>query len=480
MRLPNYVLASLPMRKRPMVSNQARVRCRKAGTTAIAIGLLIPILWTSVPAAAEPAAKGNGDVQMSSDKVRVGVRVRQGETIYIAETAKDGRLLTPRKSTGNYTLRTRTQPAVGEHIRVAYGVSKKGTIRSRTVFHNDVSVLPDSGQHGVQWSASMTSVDLTWWKPINAQVKWRIFRDGKLLSSNIDGTSYRDATGAIEREKQHVYTITGSEILQRDGRSYERPYYYQVAVPPSDSRSIGRSITDQAVALPSHNRDVATAPKTLPTGIVTSRSSTLTYNAFIADPYVDAPPWCLPNNINAKYFAGDNRAFFPGSGNGRSRLRGVLGQSWSSDGRYYQYPNQLVTGITVSYDANLRVLESATAPASGIYVTGDTHGTSARGAVLEFHSANPLCSAAPAIDAQVQQTMSATGAFRIKGQHDQAPSHEAWFEYYNSATKFSVLPRCAYRFENKGFYNLAPPAPNAIFDVSWNPVTNSYPDCLVR
>ncbi|WP_448710568.1 hypothetical protein [Microbacterium profundi] len=369
--------------------------------------------------------------------------------------------------------------ADAREITVALGVDANGTIVSRIVNHARPDVT-DDGAAPLQWSAGTSGVTLSWSIDSEEPVTWSVRRGDHLLYEGTE-TAFIDSQG--DRNAVQEYTVSGvSNVVDDEGKTHPKPYFYKVTVPATDDSALGLQADDPEVRASTHNRDVVPARAGI--AIV---DRTHEWQTFIPDYLVPVPLPCVDALAKGgAWFWGDGRAFkanalSPGSFRTRTSLpiwfTGAIGSATLVPGT----PFTSETGLTGLYDANYQLVEQDQASPSGAYVSYTEEGNNFASYTVTHAIGDPLCFVAPPIDYTIGFTSDNLGWMSISGSHDQAPSHEAFWQAANDTS--STFRGCWYRFENRGLEWLAgfsgsPLFPQAYVNLDANPLV-APPSCSV-
>lgn len=330
----------------------------------------------------------------------------------------------------------------------------------------------------LRWSASSKTVTLNW-LDIASVGRWRVSVNGKTVGSQ-DGTEF---TYPSSSSRADTYTVEGTKSKVVDGRRVDAPVTYSVTVPPSDTSSIGKPVTDATKSL-ARNQDIAAG---------TEKTRYFQWLSFIPQHHIDASLLCKALNTKVKYFSGDNRGFLDNSMDPdmydsawktRARVSARVGSSWDKS----QAPDSLngwidkQVGTSHGYDASMKMVESKNAGTSGVELrsSGIDATTSLTYRNVKSSVALPLCPGAPAISWNFFYTARTDGWISVTGEFDQAPSTELlWDSTTNSQDPNAYKYGCWFRFNNKGFEKLAPVFPNAEVDLDANPDI-ARPACIEK
>ncbi|WP_417555573.1 hypothetical protein [Microbacterium sp.] len=364
-------------------------------------------------------------------------------------------------------------------ITVALGVDSDGTVVSRSVNHARPDVT-DDGASPLQWSAGTSGVTLSWSVDSKEPVTWSVRRGEHLL---YEGTAnaYTDSQG--DRSIVQEYTVSGEgSIVDEEGKTYAKPYFYKVTVPATDDSAVGLQADDPQVRASTHNRDVVPAGAGI--AIV---DRTHEWQTFIPDYVVPVPPACVDALAKGgAWFLGDGRSFKADAlsyGTFRTRtslpiwFTGSIGSATLVPGT----PFTSETGLTGLYDSNFQLVEQGQASPSGAYVSYTEEGSNFASYTVTHAIGDPLCFVAPPIDYTIGFTSDNLGWMSISGSHDQAPSHEAFWQAANDTS--STTRGCWYRFENRGLdwllgFSGSPVFPQAYVNLDANPLV-APPTCSV-
>lgn len=361
----------------------------------------------------------------------------------------------------------------GRNVKVLFWTDSKGRIESRAVRHTRSD--ENGNLRPLQWTAGTKAFHATW--PAETGVNWKIYRDGTLLEETADN-QFRDTDA---RNEDHTYRISGLKNVEKNGRTYRSPINYIVTVPAPDDSSIGLLVSDDKVDKVSSNSDISTVP----TGHMNVR--TVYYSAFINRAYIDAPLLCQAQG-DIEYFGGDGRGFAAtpynlGPDRLTSKILAAVGSNWikpEHGGGTAGFREDIMlkeVGTSYGYDGDRNLIAQENAGTSGVNLTLGENYEAFSVRRVKASVALPLCVGAPAISFEFEYGGSEDGWVSVTGQHDKAPSTEILWESSTNVQDPRQYSRgCWYRFENKGFENLAPPFPNAHFDIDANPEI-ARPDC---
>ena len=274
----------------------------------------------------------------------------------------------------------------------------------------DVSLADSVNGDKIMYAATDKYIDLSW-ENVPKITQYEIFKDGKTLGV-INGNSYRDSQ--VESGKRYDYRIV-SIIPKSLPPDYEaRTWGMNILVPqPINTQSIQDGVKTQAATAQSLYR------------------SSVLWNTFIPQQYIDAPPAGCAKYSGSKYvYDGSNRGFRADGYPYKTKLFGDI--IWDQNGRVNTYVSNGDTKVRLK--SNKQLLATQTASESGLSVKRQPQTNSATAYLrMDVHSTNPFCGQIPnAIDGAMSITVTRSGTWSItSGEHRQMPNHEIYIYRYN-------------------------------------------------
>ncbi|PSL08170.1 hypothetical protein CLV30_101137 [Haloactinopolyspora alba] len=354
----------------------------------------------------------------------------------------------------------------------------------------------------IEWTADAEQIALDWGVPdeVSSATTWQIVRDGRAIET-VSSTQFVDRRA--DPRRGHLYKIRALHTNGSVGTF--KPYFFMIDVPERrDYR--GRTFSEVKAMELSDGKEINQEERV--------EGHNVWWNTFIPPHHVESslsqvlcPELILPSD---HLFRGDGTAAqtineffaigadgipreFTESGNFGWDIPGEESSRTSTRWRSRFYTPQGATDPTTSTASwhgkvgttaiDEKITEEAPEPLDEWYYFETVEEAESdlnwepiyqnyepdmAYTYLEHDASDPLCAggAAPAISYGAAFFSHPGGRVSIVGEHDQAPSHEIGVDYYVNGNHRAN--KCLYRFNNRGFEFLAPPAPNATVDIDLN------------
>lgn len=296
----------------------------------------------------------------------------------------------------------------------------------------------------------------------------------------VSGGSYIDTDH--DSAESVRYTLTGTIPDPKSRKGADSHITFVLIVPPPPGERVNAS-KEASQTWSDHLRMASRGPGRI--------ARFVEWNSFIEPSEIEVPLACNAEEVlvglgTAKYFIGDGRSYTSGAGlafnrkgDPLSRLSSRVGAGWDpanpnlNDDVFDDWIYKGV-GVTRELDENFEEVRRAWAGDTGIRLTTSTSDAFEAYRVVEMAGSDPLCQVfgvqAPDINVWYDAWFTDDGYFDMYADFDKAPTTEVnWEATSDPSDASSYLGGCLYRFENKGFHNLASLSQQHIFVMLYAP-----------